>query len=147
MILQQTFSQWLAHSAIFGAVLLAVGAIALRCFRQPVHRVRIVQWTFISCLLVPLLQTTQFAPAHSLGLLDSHDTVTAPEAIPRRSSRSETMPVTTASTLDPVPTVNLVPGTQPGVSSDEQAIPGTTDIAAPTAESFSRTMPDLWTLI
>ena len=70
MILQ-VFSQWLAHSIIFGAFVLSLGAIAVLLFRQPVHQVRIIRWTLAACLLVPLLQQFQFVPSYSLGLLRS----------------------------------------------------------------------------
>ncbi|QDV41140.1 BlaR1 peptidase M56 [Stieleria neptunia] len=68
MILQ-SFSQWLAHSMFFGAILLSLGAIAVLLFRQPVHRVRIIHWTLTACLLVPLFQRFEFLPNYSLGLL------------------------------------------------------------------------------
>ncbi|TWU00979.1 carboxypeptidase regulatory-like domain-containing protein [Stieleria varia] len=70
-MIMQNFSQWLAHSTIFGTILLAIGAIAVLLFRQPVHRVRIIHWTLVACLLVPLFQQFHFLPSYSLGLLQS----------------------------------------------------------------------------
>ncbi len=91
MILQN-FSQWLAHSIIFGGILLSLGVIAVLLFRQPVHRVRIIHWTLVACLLVPLLQRFEFLPGYSLGLLRGKaeaDTQMTTDAAPRVKLKTE----------------------------------------------------------
>ena len=72
-------SQWLAHATIFGFVLLTIGSLAVWRFPQPVHRVRIIGWTFVACLIVPFIQQFQFVPQHSFGVLN-FDTVLQPVA-------------------------------------------------------------------
>ena len=46
---------WLAHAALSGFLLLAVGCLALRPVRQPVRRLRLAELTLFGCLLAPWL--------------------------------------------------------------------------------------------
>ena len=64
---QGDFGSWLIHSAVFGVIILAIGAIAVRLCRQPVYRIRIIQLTLVACLLVPLLQQVKSLPHVSLN--------------------------------------------------------------------------------
>ncbi len=58
--------EWLTHSAVFGAIILILGGAAVALIRQPVYRIRIIQWTLAACLAVPLLQQLPGLPGYSL---------------------------------------------------------------------------------
>ena len=60
--------RWLLSSAIFGTVVLLFGSLALLLIKQPVHRIRVIQWTLIACLFVPILQQFELLPGYSLAL-------------------------------------------------------------------------------
>nr|MBC8356325.1 hypothetical protein [Planctomycetota bacterium] len=61
-------SSWLIDSAVFGAVILALGSIAVYSCREPIYRIRIIQWTFTGCLLVPLLHQLDQVPSYHMAL-------------------------------------------------------------------------------
>lgn len=66
MMLLNEIGSWLLHSAVFGALILLLGGLAVGLCRQPVYRIRIICWTFVAVLLVPLLQQTDLAPAYRM---------------------------------------------------------------------------------
>lgn len=68
MMLLNEVSSWLIDSAIFGAIILATGSLAVYFCREPIYRIRIIQWTFAGCLLVPLLQQLDHIPAYHMAL-------------------------------------------------------------------------------
>ncbi|QDT88421.1 M56 family metallopeptidase [Gimesia algae] len=59
---------WLLDATVFGAIILFLGGLAVWFCREPVYRIRIIHWTFIACLLVPLLQQGNIIPKYSLNL-------------------------------------------------------------------------------
>ncbi len=62
---------WLAHAAVGGSAVLLVGCLALRAFRQPARRLRLIELTLLGCLLVPLAARLSFLPHWSAGLFGS----------------------------------------------------------------------------
>jgi len=46
---------WLAHAALGGSLILALGCLAVRAVRQPVRRLRLAELTLLGCLLAPWL--------------------------------------------------------------------------------------------
>lgn len=59
---------WLLNVTVFGAIILFLGGLAVWLCREPVYRIRIIHWTFMACLLVPLLQQMNVVPKYSLNL-------------------------------------------------------------------------------
>ena len=57
---------WLGYSAISCLLILSLGTLAVRFCREPVYRIRIIQWTFVACLLVPLVQQFELLPGPAL---------------------------------------------------------------------------------
>lgn len=53
---QAAMSEWLLDSLLSTTVILTAGMAAAWCCRQPVYRIRIIQWTLAGCLLTPLAQ-------------------------------------------------------------------------------------------
>lgn len=108
-MIMQSFSLWLAHSMIFGGILLLLGALGIMVFRQPVYRVRIIHWTLTACLLVPLLQSFDVLPNYSLGLL--HATVET--SVPIQTDVSSTArPKLSSKEHRESPPLQLEPGVQ-----------------------------------
>lgn len=62
----QVLEQWLLHSALFGTVILAIGAIAVCLIREPIYRIAVIRWTFVACLLIPAAQQMKLLPSVSL---------------------------------------------------------------------------------
>jgi beta-lactamase regulating signal transducer with metallopeptidase domain/uncharacterized GH25 family protein len=60
---------WLANAALGGFLLLGAGCLAVRCCRQPVRRLRLIELTLLGCLLVPWLSRVPGLPHWSAGLL------------------------------------------------------------------------------
>ena len=56
---------WLLFSALAAGVFLVVGAIAVRFRRQPIERLRLIQWTMLACLLAPLVNQLPGLPQWS----------------------------------------------------------------------------------
>ncbi|WP_417387886.1 carboxypeptidase regulatory-like domain-containing protein [Gimesia sp.] len=67
---------WLVHSTVFGAIILFLGAVAIWLCREPVYRIRLIHWTFVACLLVPLLQQRNIIPRYSLNLWQEAGSIT-----------------------------------------------------------------------
>ena len=63
------FETWLLQSAIFGAVILAIGSLSVRILEQPVHRIGAIQWTCLACLAVPAVQQLNVLPHLSVNLI------------------------------------------------------------------------------
>lgn len=59
-------ASWLGYSALSGLLILGLGALAVRFCREPVYRIRIIQWSFIACLLVPVVQQFGLLPGFAL---------------------------------------------------------------------------------
>ena len=59
--------RWLAHAAVGGLIVLALGSLAARLSRQPVRRARIVVLTLLGAFAVPWLGTLTIAPQWSAG--------------------------------------------------------------------------------
>jgi WD40 repeat protein len=74
--------------ALFGSLILLVGCLALRFFRQPVERLRIIEWTLAGCLLAPLLQQIPGVPRWSLGLWPRAEVAAADEPAPVQAGPS-----------------------------------------------------------
>ena len=64
----ESLDRWVLQSAIFGTVVLFLGAVALMFAKQPVYRIRIIQCTLWACLCVPILQHCDLLPGYSLEL-------------------------------------------------------------------------------
>jgi beta-lactamase regulating signal transducer with metallopeptidase domain len=62
---------WLAHAALSGFLVLAVGCLAVRRVRQPVRRLRLAELTLFGCLLTPWLILLPGLPRFSLGWLEA----------------------------------------------------------------------------
>src|SRR6476661_8111739 len=58
---------WLLGSAVLGGIVLAIGAAAVVWRRQPIERLRLVEWALAACLLAPLAQFIPGLPHWSLG--------------------------------------------------------------------------------
>jgi beta-lactamase regulating signal transducer with metallopeptidase domain/uncharacterized GH25 family protein len=59
---------WLGYSAISCLLILALGTLAVRFCREPIYRIRIIQWTFVACLLVPIVQQFELLPGPALPI-------------------------------------------------------------------------------
>jgi beta-lactamase regulating signal transducer with metallopeptidase domain len=59
---------WLVFSAVATGVFLAVGAVAVRFRRQPIERLRLIQWTLLACLLAPLANQLPGLPRWSVSM-------------------------------------------------------------------------------
>src|SRR3954465_4397016 len=59
---------WLADSALFGFVILAIGALAVRWRKQPAERLRLIEWTLVGCLIAPLVHARPGVPRWWLGI-------------------------------------------------------------------------------
>ncbi len=79
---------WLVHSAVFGAIILLGGTCAVWFCREPVYRIRIIHWTLVASLLVPVLQQVDLIPSYSLNLWHaaSSDEVSNNEASSRETA-------------------------------------------------------------
>jgi beta-lactamase regulating signal transducer with metallopeptidase domain/protocatechuate 3,4-dioxygenase beta subunit len=62
---------WLAHTALRGFLVFAVGCLAARWCRQAVRRLRVIELTLPASLVVPWLYAVPVLPAVSLGWLAS----------------------------------------------------------------------------
>ncbi|MEM9586611.1 MAG: M56 family metallopeptidase [Planctomycetota bacterium] len=72
---------WLLDSLVFGTIILMTGgAIATLC-RQPAIQIRVIQWTFIAALLVPVLRQLPLMPRVDIAVPRMPDTVTAERVI------------------------------------------------------------------
>ena len=90
-------SSWLLHAAVFGAILLSLGGLAVWLCREPVYRIRIIRWTFVACLIVPAVQQLGLIPFYSLSL--SRSDQDRSEA--RRSEAPEFAVASTPAPIDP----------------------------------------------
>jgi hypothetical protein len=54
--------RWLAHAAVGGFFVLALGTLAALCCRQPVRRARVIVLTVLAAFAVPLLSNLPMAP-------------------------------------------------------------------------------------
>src|SRR5262245_8656404 len=61
---------WLIETALFGFIILAAGAAAACWRRAPVERLRLIEWTFLGCLLAVILHAAPGIPRLSFGVLD-----------------------------------------------------------------------------
>ncbi|MFI5459455.1 MAG: M56 family metallopeptidase [Isosphaerales bacterium] len=61
--------RWLAHAAVGGLIVLAIGSLAARFCRQPVRRARLVVLTLLGAFAVPWLGTLPIAPKWSTGFV------------------------------------------------------------------------------
>ena len=68
---------WLVNGALASTALLACGAIALKVFKEPADRLRIIQWTFAGSLLVLMLVNVPLRSVVSLGTISHGETVSA----------------------------------------------------------------------
>jgi beta-lactamase regulating signal transducer with metallopeptidase domain/protocatechuate 3,4-dioxygenase beta subunit len=83
-------SNWLAHAALGGFLILALGCAAVYFCRQPVRRLRLIELTLFGGLLVPWLSLLPGLPHWSLGWLDP--TPPAPAEVAPTDARPETYP-------------------------------------------------------
>ena len=68
--------------ALVGGLILLVGCVAMRFFKQPIERLRIIEWTLAGCLVAPLLQQIPGVPRWSLGLWPQREVAAADERSP-----------------------------------------------------------------
>jgi beta-lactamase regulating signal transducer with metallopeptidase domain/protocatechuate 3,4-dioxygenase beta subunit len=61
--------RWLAHAAVGGFFVLALGTLAALCCRQPVRRARVIVLTVLGAFAVPLLSGLPIAPKWSAGFV------------------------------------------------------------------------------
>ena len=64
--------RWLAHAAVGGLIVLALGSLAARLCSQPVRRARVVVLTLLEAFAVPWLGTLPIAPRGPQVLLWRH---------------------------------------------------------------------------
>ena len=69
MTTANTILLWLVYSAIAGSLFLVIGCLAVRFRRQPVERLRLIEWTLLACLFAPLVNHLPGLPRWSLGWL------------------------------------------------------------------------------
>jgi beta-lactamase regulating signal transducer with metallopeptidase domain/protocatechuate 3,4-dioxygenase beta subunit len=62
---------WLAHVALGGSCFLAMGSIAVCCCRQPIRKIRLMEWTLLGALFVPGLAALSVMPRWHFGWLSS----------------------------------------------------------------------------
>ena len=67
--IETQFESWLCYAALSGLVILVVGSLAVWLCREPIHKVRIIQWTFLTCIIVPFVQVSGLMPGIELGLI------------------------------------------------------------------------------
>lgn len=65
----QQLGMWLLQCTLSGAVILAIGAVAMRFCKEPVDRVCVIRWTFLACLIVPLIRHWELLPGIPLPIL------------------------------------------------------------------------------
>ncbi len=97
-----TLWHWLAHAAVAGSLVLAVGCLAVRRVRQPVRRLRLAELTLLGCLLAPWLSLLPGLPRFSLGWLEAPRSTTRME---ERGSKIESH--ARSSTLNPRSSIPL----------------------------------------
>jgi beta-lactamase regulating signal transducer with metallopeptidase domain len=61
--------RWLAHAAVGGFIVLALGSFAVKLCRQPVRRSRVVVLTLLGALGVPWIGSLPMAPKWSAGFI------------------------------------------------------------------------------
>ena len=83
---------WWVGAALGGTVVLALGSLAARACRQPVHRARIVVLTVLGCLLAPGLGSLPFAPRWSAGLFPIGGIAGPADRVEVGSAASSTIP-------------------------------------------------------
>jgi len=59
---------WLLQSTLCGAIILSLGCLAVFRCRQPIFRIRIIHWTFLACLIVPVIRHWELLPTLRMGL-------------------------------------------------------------------------------
>lgn len=94
MFTQELLWMWLVHATIIAGVVLTACYLVLRALREPTHRLRVIQWTLVGCLVAPLLNSVDAVPHWSLGWLSS---VEATE----RDADGPTSPAIPSFTLQP----------------------------------------------
>lgn len=77
---------WLTHSAIFGTLILLLGCVAVWRTREPIYRIAIIRWSFLACLIVPLVQQTNVLPTLSIPWLPSESSIDAAATATPRST-------------------------------------------------------------
>src|SRR5436190_979673 len=60
---------FLIHTALGGSLLLLAGAVAVRCCREPVRRIRLIELALAGALLLPLVALLPGLPRWSAGWL------------------------------------------------------------------------------
>lgn len=60
---------WMLQCTVTCGVLLGVGSLAMLLYREPVHRISVIRWTFGACLLVPLVRQYEVLPSIPLRVL------------------------------------------------------------------------------
>jgi beta-lactamase regulating signal transducer with metallopeptidase domain len=73
--------RWLAHAAVGGLIVLALGSLAAKLCRQPVRRARIVVLTLLGGFAVPWLGTLPIAPKWSAGFVLTAPPVSTPDLV------------------------------------------------------------------
>ncbi|HVX10418.1 MAG TPA: M56 family metallopeptidase [Pirellulales bacterium] len=68
---QQIVVKWMEFAAA-GAILLALGRLAVRRLRQPADRITLIRMTLLTASLVPLLLAVLNSPAWHLGIVSAH---------------------------------------------------------------------------
>jgi beta-lactamase regulating signal transducer with metallopeptidase domain/5-hydroxyisourate hydrolase-like protein (transthyretin family)/protocatechuate 3,4-dioxygenase beta subunit len=58
---------WLVYSAVAATLFLVIGALTVCLRREPVERLRLIQWTLAACLLAPLVNQLPGMPRWSLA--------------------------------------------------------------------------------
>ena len=70
--------RWLANAAVGGLIVLALGSLAAKLFRQPVRRARIIVLTLLGAFAVPWLSPLPIAPKWSAGFALADPTLGGP---------------------------------------------------------------------
>ncbi len=103
----------LLHIALAGGLLLGLGALAARRCQEPVDRIRVIEWTFCGCLLLPVLQFCQWLPTVKLGWIPapvSQEPLAVSQAPPPPASESQN---SSASAAVPVEVISPAPEISP----------------------------------
>ena len=98
--IETQFELWLCYAALSGLVILAIGSLAVWLCKEPIHKVRIIQWTFAACLVAPLVQVFGLTPGYEVGLVSP---VSSPSetVIPRFHDSDSAIPFRSVRSVDP----------------------------------------------
>lgn len=75
----------ICYTVLSGMILLTIGSVCVWLCREPIFNIRIIQWTFVGCLVVPLVQVSGLVSSVSIPVLSKARKM-APAAMPMSHS-------------------------------------------------------------